>query len=367
MQRSGRAGRTREGMAWRMCTETGFHEQLSEHSVPAILEGDMVSECLDILMMQRSPINFPYIVAPASETIVKALGLLKLLGAVDSQGRITPRGRKIKVLPIDVYNAATLLDSESLLCGEEMLSLVSIMEASDSGSNLFVSASNPLQKKRLKEVRDYFSYPGSEHLALFNVYMAWRAECLKNTQENFLRDNMLQGSVLREADRMRLQLFSILNRAKFNFDQMKATSTFYYTNLLKALAAGNYLRVAKRCPQMLSLGGKPTKQQYQTVRTGVIAELTEDTNLGPPTASNEWVIYNECHISDASKNTIRLVSAISPELLVSAKPTYWHDLEFTPEGHIKNGLLEALSHMSGKDKSFFLGGMPQPTTPTSTR
>lgn len=73
-QRAGRAGRTKEGMAYRMCTQGGFHEQLLKRSVPAVKEGDMLSEYLDILTMGRSPLTFPYIVAPARETIMKALG-----------------------------------------------------------------------------------------------------------------------------------------------------------------------------------------------------------------------------------------------------------------------------------------------------
>ena len=43
-QRAGRAGRTREDMAYQMCTEDGFQEQLLEDPVPAIKEGDTLIE-----------------------------------------------------------------------------------------------------------------------------------------------------------------------------------------------------------------------------------------------------------------------------------------------------------------------------------
>lgn len=48
-QRSGRAGRTREGVAYRMCTQTGFCADLADHTMPDMQNSDMLGECMDIL------------------------------------------------------------------------------------------------------------------------------------------------------------------------------------------------------------------------------------------------------------------------------------------------------------------------------
>ena len=42
-----------------MCIERGFYEELLEQPVPAIIEGDMLNECLSILKTGKSPLTFP--------------------------------------------------------------------------------------------------------------------------------------------------------------------------------------------------------------------------------------------------------------------------------------------------------------------
>jgi pre-mRNA-splicing factor ATP-dependent RNA helicase DHX15/PRP43 len=352
-QRAGRAGRTREGMAYRMCTEGGFHEQLSEHSVPAIMEGDMLNECLNILKMGRSPLTFPYIVAPATETIVKALGILYLLGAVDARGEsLTARGQDITRLPVDVYSAVVLLECPRYGCSDEMLSLISMIEASDGGSNVFIKPSGPEEKAEIKTIRGQFCHGSGDHITLFNVYMSWRAACNANNTGDFLKKYKLQGSVLRAADQIRLQLLRILvNDKKWKLNAMQQSRPDYYVQMLKALAAGNFLRVAKR-------ESRSEPRKYETVRHGAQVKLTADTDLGAVSRGNDWVIYNEYHSDGASKNTIRLVSAIAPELLVSTRPMHWCDVEFLPKGHIQDGLVKVIANMTGNSEEFVRGDMP---------
>jgi pre-mRNA-splicing factor ATP-dependent RNA helicase DHX15/PRP43 len=354
-QRAGRAGRTREGVAYRMCTEGGFHEQLLEHSVPAIKEGDMLSECLSILKMGQSPLTFPYIVAPATETIVKALEILSLLGAVDARGSLTPLGEDITRLPVNVYSAVVLLESPQFGCSDEMISLVSMMEATDGGSDLFIKPTTDEEKAALKEIRQQFCHASGDHLTLFNVYMAWTAACATNKADRFLSENMLKGSVLRYADQIALQLFRTLLKVKnWRLNSLDATKPGYYIAMLKALAAGNYLRIAKR-------ESSKWPRLYVTVRHGAPVRLTADTSLGgEATHVNEWVIYNEFHSDGVStQGTIRLVSAIVPELFISARPEYWYDTEFLPEGPIRDQLVKIIARMTGITEKFIRGGMPK--------
>jgi pre-mRNA-splicing factor ATP-dependent RNA helicase DHX15/PRP43 len=351
-QRAGRAGRTREGMAYRMCTEGGFQEQMLEHSVPAIMEGDMLSECLSILKMGRSPLTFPYIVAPATETIVKALGILHLLGAVDARGEsLTPLGTDITSLPVDVYSAVVLLESPRFGCSDEMISLVSMIEATDGGSNLFSSPSNAEEKAAIKTIRAQFHHGSGDHITLFNIYMAWTAACTTNKADEFLSKNKLKGSVLRYADQIRLQLFRTLLKVKnWQLNYLDTSKPGYHIQMLKALAAGNHLRVARR-----ESSEKP--RSYVTTRHGAPAKLTADTDLDA-VRGNEWVIYNEYHSDGISKHTLRLVSAIVPELFIAARPEYWYDTEFMPS-QIRDELVTIIAGMTGNTDNYIRGGMPK--------
>jgi hypothetical protein len=47
-------------------------------------------------------------------------------------------------------------------------------------------------------------------------------------------------------------------------------------------------------------------------------------------------MYNEFHSDGISQHTIRLASAIVPELFISAQPDYWWDTKFLPEGPIQD-------------------------------
>lgn len=341
-------------MAYRMCTEGGFQEQMLEHSVPAIMEGDMLNECLSILKMGRSPLTFPYIVAPATETIAKALGILYLLGAVDARGEsLTPLGKDITSLPVDVYSAVVLLESPRFGCSDEMISLVSMIEATDGGSNLFINPSDAEEKAAIKAVRAQFHHGSGDHITLFNIYMAWTAACTANKADEFLSKNKLKGSVLRYADQIRLQLFRTLLKVKgWQLNYLDATKPGYHVQMLKALAAGNHLRIAKR--ESLT---KP--KSYVTVRHGAPAKLTADTNLGAVSRGNEWVIYNEFHSDGASKHSLRLVSAIVPELFISARPDYWYDTEFLPTSQIRDEMVNIIAGMTGYTEDFIRGGMPK--------
>ncbi|KAL8834431.1 MAG: hypothetical protein Q9170_003753 [Blastenia crenularia] len=356
-QRAGRAGRTKEGMAYRMCTQGGFHEQLLEHSVPAIKEGDMLSECLDILMMGRSPLTFPYIAAPASETIVKALSILFQLGAVDLKGGLTDRGKAIARLPINVYSAVVLLGSPKFGCSDEILSLVSMIEASDNGSDVFIKPSSKEEATRIMAIRNEFCHKSGDHITLFNIYMSWRQACNAtanaNAKEDFVRSNKLNGSVLRSADQTRLQLLRMLsNDETWKLMFQDPNKPGYYLHMLKALAAGSYLHVAKREHQSEA-------RKYMTVRHGARVRLMAETDLGNPSRNNEWVIYNEYHSDGLSKKTIRLVSAIVPEILIATQSTYWSDLEFLPKGHIQDSLVKVIAKMTGKSEDFVRGGIPK--------
>lgn len=121
--------------------------------------------------------------------------------------------------------------------------------------------------------------------------------------------------------------------------------------MLKALAAGDHLRIGKR-------ESSQEPKSYVTTRHGAPVKLTADTNLGAISRGNEWVIYNEFHSDGISKHTIRLVSAIVPELFISARPEYWYDTEFLPS-QIRDQLVNIMAGMTGNTENFIRGGMPK--------
>jgi hypothetical protein len=113
--------------------------------------------------------------------------------------------------------------------------------------------------------------------------------------------------------------------------------------------ANYFLRVAKLRPE--------SQGQYQTVLGGVDVVLAHETEIKHP---NEWVFYEE--LGTSQKGSIMCVaSGIAPELLFQASPDYWWDVEFIPDGHMKDSLVKVIARMTCTSEAEICGGMSNPT------
>ncbi|THX57600.1 pre-mRNA-splicing factor ATP-dependent RNA helicase PRP43 [Aureobasidium pullulans] len=349
LQRKGRAGRTQEGMAWPMCTERGFHEDLVDNAIPPIAQADMMSETLSLLALGKSPVNFDFIVPPASETIVTALEDLYQLGALELNAKLSPRGTQLARIPIDVQSALTILVAPKFGCADEIITIFAMIEASVGGSHLFKPARGKEQNERLADIKRSFQHASGDHITLFHIYLSWREACKNKTESEWLYNNMLLGEVLRNVDRTRKQLRSIMYKVPgWEMCDMRMDHPGYYSTILQALAAGNFLRIAKRDPH---------SGAYQVVRSGMNVALSKYTAVRPGSKLSQWVMYHECYDDPEKGKAIRLVSAIAPEVMVSSEEEYWWDVENFPEGHIRDGVLKALAVVSGHQQ-FRPAGMP---------
>jgi pre-mRNA-splicing factor ATP-dependent RNA helicase DHX15/PRP43 len=361
-QRSGRAGRTRDGESYLMMTEYGF-TQLPDHPTPDILKGDMVRECLHLLIRGMNPVMFPYINPPASETIAKALGTLASLNLVDEGVKLTDRGKMVESFGIDPQLGVALIESVKRQCSDEIISIAAMIEATEV-MNVFIASDDKDMKAKILEARAYFRYPGSDHLTLFNIYMAWKQACVDDCVEDFLRTRCLRKSVLEAADASRMRLLRILLNAQIPSSAVSKgqiatlhgqgrNGKDFYLTVLRCLAAGNYLRVAKR---------NPATKKYETVPLRQEVSLQFNHNHSDADSSNEWIFFNTFYDQPGDKisKTIRVVTAIAPEWLFSSASHYWSGAEFMPSGHIQDGIVEVLARMTGMDPAGFHGGMPDP-------
>ena len=99
-QRRGRAGRVRAGVCYRFWTE-GQQQSRPKKMMPEILEADLCSLVLtSIAWGALGCCDLPWLTPPAASAWEQAVGLLKLLGALDEDGRLTPKGEKMAKLPM---------------------------------------------------------------------------------------------------------------------------------------------------------------------------------------------------------------------------------------------------------------------------
>ncbi|ORY83398.1 P-loop containing nucleoside triphosphate hydrolase protein, partial [Neocallimastix californiae] len=102
MQRMGRAGRTGPGECFRFYSENEF-ENLNDFAIPEIKRIPLESIILQICAFNLgNPRDFDFIEKPPIENIIHSINHLKNINALDHLERLTPLGKMLSNMPIDV-------------------------------------------------------------------------------------------------------------------------------------------------------------------------------------------------------------------------------------------------------------------------
>jgi len=113
-QRMGRAGRLREGVCYRLYSQFDW-EHRAAFDLPEISRADLAKTVLDLAGLGvDDPALFPWFQAPPPEALKCAVDLLRRLGALDPQGRLTEVGRSMSRLSVPPRLARFLLAVQEL-------------------------------------------------------------------------------------------------------------------------------------------------------------------------------------------------------------------------------------------------------------
>lgn len=119
-QRSGRAGRTAPGKAIRLWTERENADRAAFEE-PEIKRVDLSEMLLSLLATGIESLDtFEWFEKPNSERLEDAVRLLRSLDAIDENGRLSERGRKMSGFPLHPRYASMLLAARDFGCVEEM-------------------------------------------------------------------------------------------------------------------------------------------------------------------------------------------------------------------------------------------------------
>ncbi|KIC51212.1 ATP-dependent helicase HrpB [Tateyamaria sp. ANG-S1] len=98
-QRAGRAGRVAPGVAYKLWTK-GEDGALAAFPPPEITAGDLSTFALELAIWGARETDLRFVTAPHEGRLAEARNLLHMLGALDSQGRITDHGRLLARQPL---------------------------------------------------------------------------------------------------------------------------------------------------------------------------------------------------------------------------------------------------------------------------
>jgi ATP-dependent helicase HrpB len=126
-QRRGRAGRTEPGVCYRLWDEPQT-ASLMAYTQPEILSADLSSLVLDLAQWGVSdPAALAFLDPPPTPALNEARSLLRELGALDGDGRITAEGKSLRALALPPRLARMIVDSHRLGAGLEAATIAAVL------------------------------------------------------------------------------------------------------------------------------------------------------------------------------------------------------------------------------------------------
>ncbi|MWB97464.1 ATP-dependent RNA helicase HrpA [Agromyces seonyuensis] len=172
-QRSGRAGRTSDGIAIRLYSEEDF-ERRPEYTDPEILRTNLAAVILQMASLDLGEVTaFPFLTPPDPRGVTDGLGLLGELGAIEvgdetaarsRAPRLTRIGTQLSRLPIEPRFGRMVIESKTQGVSREVLAIVAGLTIQD-------PRERPLERRgEADAMHARFADPTSDFLTLLNLW-----------------------------------------------------------------------------------------------------------------------------------------------------------------------------------------------------
>ncbi|WP_243039189.1 ATP-dependent RNA helicase HrpA [Dyella sedimenti] len=130
-QRKGRCGRVGPGVCYRLYDEVDYDGRAA-YTDPELLRSSLANVILRMLALQLGEVDeFPFLEAPDPRVVADGYRRLAEISAIDDARRLTPIGRIVAKLPIDVQLARMLVEAEKLHSLRDLLAIVSFLSIQD--------------------------------------------------------------------------------------------------------------------------------------------------------------------------------------------------------------------------------------------
>eukprot|EP00736_Rhodelphis_marinus_P003018 Rmarinus@m.1683 len=308
-QRAGRGGRVGPGKCFRLYTAWSYQNELEESPVPEIQRTNLGNVVLLLKSLGINDlINFDFMDAPPSETLIRALEQLYALGALNDRGELTKLGRRMAEFPLDPMLSKMLVASEKFKCSEEITTICAMLSVNNA---IFFRPKD--RAKYADTAKAAFGIgSGGDHITLLHVYNQWRDA---GYSQQWCFEQYIQERSIKRARDVKEQLLGLLERVEIELESSASDSV----NIRKAIVAGFFFHAGK----LQKSGAYRTVKNPQTVHIHPSSILTpkDEDSLDLP----KWVVYHELVFT--SKEYMRTVSEIEPSWLLELAPHYYKSKE----------------------------------------
>ena len=289
-QRAGRAGRTGPGHCYRLYSSAVYERDFAEHTDPEILRMPVEGVVLQLKSMElQHTANFPFPTPPDGQAIVKGEKLLRYLGALDKNGKVTSLGRDLSIYPLSprfakmlaighqhdcIYYAAALVASlatPEIFIPEAQLNLGSVAKEGEVYSNADRLEDSTREQRKRDYNKAHYSFSTldkySDALKLLSAFCAYNWALQAEDVERFCASMFLRAKAMKEASQLYQQLLYIistnhLGSINHHKSALKPPSKTQIAALKQMVAAGFLDQVAIRAdlaPQPPELPKSPRR------------------------------------------------------------------------------------------------------------
>ncbi|TAN24980.1 MAG: DUF3418 domain-containing protein, partial [Castellaniella sp.] len=218
-QRKGRCGRVGPGICYRLYDEADFAARAA-YGDPELLRSSLANVILRMLALQLGEVEeFPFLEVPDPRVVADGYRRLAEISAIDEARKLTPIGRTLARLPIDVQLARMLVEGEKLHCLRELLTIVSFLSVQD-------PRERPADARQQADAAHaLFADPNSDFVGVLNLWRAYH-EAHEELTQSKLRDwcsrHFLSFVRLREWRELHRQLLLVVQELGWHFSPSPA-------------------------------------------------------------------------------------------------------------------------------------------------
>nr|KAG5707205.1 hypothetical protein BaRGS_017889 [Batillaria attramentaria] len=298
-QRSGRAGRTGPGQAFRLYTHRQYKDEMLTTTVPEIQRTNLANVVLLLKSLGVVDLlSFHFMDPPPQDNIMNSMYQLWVLGALDNTGALTPLGRNMVEFPLDPALSKMLIVSVDMGCSADVLTIVSMLSV----PAIFFRPKG--REEDSDAAREKFMVAESDHLTYLNVFQQWKRN---GYSSSWCSEHFVHVKAMRKVREVQQQLREIMEQQK-----MELVSCGTDWDIIRKCICSAYFHQAAR---LKGLG------EYVNTRTGMPCHLHPTSALFGMGFTADYIVYHELVMT--SKEYMQCVTAVEGQWLAELGPMFY--------------------------------------------